>query len=200
MRVMPRVLFTTARSPYARKVRIALLEKGLPFELSLVDLTNPTPEFAARSPLGKVPLLVDEDGTLVFDSTVMVEYLEDRYPAPAFLGASRHERLLHRELDELGDTLADQAVAAFLSKGRDDHGGEARALGLAGRAATEIERRLADGRFPAEFGVGQAAVIAGLGYFVIRHGHTFLERHAALAAWAAARAARPSVGTTAPHA
>jgi glutathione S-transferase len=198
---MPRVLYTTTRSPYARKVRIALVEKGLPFELVLVDLTTPTPDFVARSPLGKVPLLVDEDGTVVFDSTVMIEYLEDRYPSPSFLGGPAWaERLLHRELDELGDTIADQAVAAFLSKGRDDHGGEARAMALAGRAATEIERRLGDGRWPAAFGVGQAAIVSGLGYFEIRHGRAFLERHPALAAWAAKQAERPSVASTAPHA
>ncbi len=198
---MPRVLHTTARSPYARKVRIALLEKGLPFELATVDLTSPTADFLARSPLGKVPLLVDEDGTVVFDSTVMVEYLEDRYPAPSFLGGSSFsERLLHRELDELGDTIADQGVAAFLAKGRDDAAGEGRAVALAGRAATEIERRLADGRWPAAFGVGQAAVVSGLGYFEIRHGRALLDRHPALAAWAAKQAERPSVASTTPHA
>jgi glutathione S-transferase len=197
---MARILYTTTRSPYARKVRIAMVEKGLSFDLSLVDLADPTVEFLARSPLGKVPVLVDEDGTVVFGSTVMIEYLEDRHPTPSFLGGgSWQQRLAHRELDELGDTIADQAVAAFMSRGRDDAGGEARALGLADRAAAEVERRLSDGRWPEAFGVGPAAVVAGLGYYELRHGRGLLERHGALAAWVSLQSARPSVAGTIPR-
>ena len=70
---MARTLFYTARSPFARKVRIVLREKNLPFQLVEVDLANRSPEFVQISPLGKVPVLVDEDGTTLFDSTVMLE-------------------------------------------------------------------------------------------------------------------------------
>src|SRR4051794_2419989 len=105
---MTRTLFVTARSPFARKVHILLLEKGLPCELSIVDLGARSAEFVAVSPLGKVPVLRDEDGTVVFDSTVIAEYLEDRYPSPALFGSGVQQRLLHREIESVADTIADQ--------------------------------------------------------------------------------------------
>ncbi|MFT3775694.1 MAG: glutathione S-transferase family protein [Minicystis sp.] len=171
---MTRRLFLTSRSPYARKVRITLLEKGLACDTEQVDFAARTPEFLALSPLGKVPALVDEDGTTVFDSTVIAEYLEDRYPDPPFLGKSWAERLLNRALDELGDTVADQAVALGQARARGDAAGEERALGLSRKAMTELSRRSQEGRWPAAFGLGDAAVLSGLGYHEIRHGKALL--------------------------
>jgi glutathione S-transferase len=161
-------------------VRIVLLEKGLSFEPVLVDLADRHADFVAVSPLGKVPTFVDEDGTVVFDSTVIAEYLEDRYPTPSVLGASWKERLSHRALDELGDTVADQAVAARVSAMRNDAAGEARAFALAEKALVEIDRRAKSDAWPSSFGLGHAAVIAALGYFELRHGRARIDPHAAL--------------------
>src|SRR5690242_20543878 len=113
---MTRLLYMTKRSPYARKIRIAMLEKNLSFELREVDLSKRSAEFMTVSPLAKVPVLVDDDGTRIFDSTVIAEYLEDRYPETRLYGASWRERLINREGEELGDTIADQSVGVFWSK------------------------------------------------------------------------------------
>lgn len=195
---MSRRLFLTPRSPYARKVRITLLEKGLPFETTWVDFAARTPDFMAISPLGKVPAFVDEDGTTVFDSTVIAEYLEDRYPDPPFLGKTWAERLANRALDELGDTVADQAVATWQARSRNDAAGEERALGLAKKALTELQRRAQEGRWPAAFGLGDAAVLSALGYFELRLGREVLEGYPEVLKRAAGWAERPSVAETAP--
>jgi glutathione S-transferase len=195
---MPRVLVTSLRSPFARKVRIVLLEKGLPFELELVDLTKRDAAFYKRSPLGKVPFFVDEDGTRLFDSSVIVEYLEDIHPSPPMLGEGPIERLRHRELDELGDHVGDQAVLAFQEKGRNDEEGARQAFLRVERALDEIERRLGGGEWPSTFGAGDAAVVSGIDYLLLRHGETLLEPHAALRRWLAATRQRESVKTTAP--
>jgi glutathione S-transferase len=197
-RTMHRKLHSLARSPFARKVRIALLEKALPFEIEAVDLAARTPAFLSVSPLGKIPAFVDEDGTAVFDSTVIVEYLDDRYPEPSLLGATWAERLLNRALDELGDTVADQGVAMYQARLRGDTPAEERALALAKKALAELDRRTQDGRWPARFGVGDVAVLSALGYFELRHGRATLEEAPAVLQKAAAWADRPSVAATVP--
>jgi glutathione S-transferase len=73
--------------PFAQKVRVVLAEKELEYEKIFVDLRagqQRTPEFLKLNPYGKVPVLVDED-LVVYDSTIINEYLEDEYPAPALM-------------------------------------------------------------------------------------------------------------------
>ena len=73
-------------SPFVRKVRVALAEKSLPYELKPVMPGSDDPEFQALSPLGKVPAFRDDLIGLA-DSSVICAYLEKRYPAPALLPA-----------------------------------------------------------------------------------------------------------------
>ncbi len=75
--------------PFGQKVRIVLAEKSLTYELIQIDLAQGDqrrPEFLRLNPFARVPVLVDEDST-VYDSTVIVEYLEDEYPEPPMLPA-----------------------------------------------------------------------------------------------------------------
>jgi glutathione S-transferase len=78
------VLFDSPGSPCARRVRIVLLEKGLPWTTRLVDLTKleqKRPEYLALNPNGVVPTLVHGD-RVVYESNVITEYLDDVFPAP----------------------------------------------------------------------------------------------------------------------
>ena len=78
-------LYGFAASNYYNKVKLVLLEKDLPFE-ECVTLGTPKTEILSKSPLGKVPYLETEDGTLA-ESQVLVNYIEARYPQPALLPA-----------------------------------------------------------------------------------------------------------------
>lgn len=93
-------------SPYAQKNKIALLEKGVSFESvppeGLGSGTGPE-GFLAANPRGEVPVLVDGDTTL-FDSTVILEYIEDRWPAPPLLPTDPAERARVRTLEDVLDT------------------------------------------------------------------------------------------------
>lgn len=192
---MTRTLYATLRSPFARKVRIALLEKKLSFELVEVDLSNRSADFVAASPLGKVPVLVDDDGTRVFDSTVICEYLEDRYPQPSLLGNEYVTRLKHRALDELADTVAEQTVKLFYSE-RESAAALNRAKRMLEQALDELEHLISSGAAPTEFGLGQAAVLSALGYLSYRLGSADIDKRPALAGWTTALASRPSVQST----
>ena len=87
-----RTLYHLWLSPFSRKVRVALKEKKLEFELKVEQVWERRPEFLALNPAGQVPVLVDEDGSVVCDSAVICEYLEELYPEPPLLGTSPKER------------------------------------------------------------------------------------------------------------
>ena len=99
-------------STYSRKVRIALIEKGIPFERVLVDLgkgEHKKPEYLAMNPNGKVPTLVD-DGFVIFESTAICEYLEDKFPTPSILPGDPQTRARARMWNQYADT---QVAPAF---------------------------------------------------------------------------------------
>ena len=98
------VLHEHPLSPYAQKVKIALGEKGVAFESRVPDLLGGNlGEFGALNPRLEVPARGDGDGG-VFDSTIILEYLEDRWPTPPLLPAGAAERARVRMLEELCDT------------------------------------------------------------------------------------------------
>jgi len=98
------VLFEHPLSPYVQKVKIALGEKGVAFEARLPDfMSGQDAAFAEASPRLEVPALVDGE-TTIFDSTVILEYIEDRWPTPALLPATPAARARVRMLEELCDT------------------------------------------------------------------------------------------------
>ncbi|HZR81038.1 MAG TPA: glutathione S-transferase family protein [Candidatus Binatia bacterium] len=97
-------LFEHPLSPYAQKVKIALYEKGIPFEAKIPNLFgDPEPEFLGSSPRREVPSLIDGDFT-VFDSTVILEYVEDRWPDPALRPSSARDRARVRMIEDQCDT------------------------------------------------------------------------------------------------
>ena len=98
------ILYEHPLSPFAQKVKIALREKGVAFEPRIPDLFGGGDEaFNAANPRREVPALLDGD-TAVFDSTVILEFLEDRWPAPPLLPAGAAARARVRMLEELCDT------------------------------------------------------------------------------------------------
>jgi glutathione S-transferase len=88
-------------------VRIALAEKKIPWEPIHVDLRkeeHKTPEFLALNPYGKVPVLIDNDG-LIYESTIVNEYLEDRFPDPALIPRDPWGRAEVRLWEDYGDNM-----------------------------------------------------------------------------------------------
>src|SRR5262245_53912628 len=98
------VLYEHPLSPYAQKVKIALREKQVEFEPHIPDLFGGGDQaFQAANPRHEVPALVDGD-TAVFDSTIILEYIEDRWPKPPLLPSGAAARARVRMLEELCDT------------------------------------------------------------------------------------------------
>jgi glutathione S-transferase len=103
-------LYCGPLSLFSRKVEIALHEKGLAFERVMVPFSQTVgyspkhPDVLAANPKGQVPVLVDRDLTL-YDSTVIVEYLEDAYPIPALLPRAAAQRAQCRLLELYADEV-----------------------------------------------------------------------------------------------
>jgi len=83
--VKPPLLVSHALCPYVQRAAIVLAEKGVAFERRDVDLARKPDWFRAISPLGKTPVLVVEDGAAIFESAVICEYLDERYPHPPLM-------------------------------------------------------------------------------------------------------------------
>jgi glutathione S-transferase len=97
-------------SPYARKVRIVLEEKRIPYDYVHAPPSAPDSDVPRHNPLGKVPVLVLESGRAIYDSPVIVEYAEGIAPEPRLIPASFDERIEVRRWEALGDGIADAAV------------------------------------------------------------------------------------------
>lgn len=100
------LLYDHPFSPYGQKVRIALREKGLPFTQSLPAGvgSGEGDDYARHNPRMEVPALVVDDAHTLYDSTVILEYLEDAHPTPALRPADPLERARCRMIEEVCDT------------------------------------------------------------------------------------------------
>ncbi len=107
-------LLYTKRSPYARKVQIMALEKGLNLTLIEEDLFNKSPLLLAANPLGKIPALILDNQETLFDSPVICEYLDSLNTEPILIPAA--QRLFILRWQALADGLMDNIVALYLEK------------------------------------------------------------------------------------
>lgn len=111
-------LYDFSLSPRARKVRITLAAKGLAYEKVPIDITKgeqKTPEYLAIHPYGKVPALQD-NGTTVYESTIIMEYLNEAYPTPPLLPDDRGQRARARVLMHYADNPYEHAVATLAAE------------------------------------------------------------------------------------
>ena len=163
-------LYDHPLSPYAQKVRIALREKGAAFEAVLpggLGAGGVAGEFLEASPRAEVPALVDGE-VKVFDSTVILEYLEDLIPEPALLPKGAAERARVRMIEEIMDTHYEAINWALGEIGwfKRAEGAEAEALRAAAARQTSgfhawLERELGERDWfnGAAFGWGDLAVV-----------------------------------------
>lgn len=107
-------LYASQTSPYARKVRVVMAEKKIDYQMVEVDVWSPDTAIGQFNPLGKVPCLVMEDGGAVFDSRVIVEYVDTLTPVSRMIPQGSRERLEVRCWEALADGLLDAALLARL--------------------------------------------------------------------------------------
>lgn len=103
-------------SPYVRKVRVVMAEKKLDYELILENVWAPDTRIQQSNPLGKVPCLVMEDGGAMFDSRVIVEYLDTLTPVCKLIPPNGRERAEVKCWEALADGVLDAAILVRLER------------------------------------------------------------------------------------
>jgi glutathione S-transferase len=109
-------LIGSLASPFVRKVRVVMAEKKLDYELTLENVWAPETRIQESNPLGKVPCLIMEDGGAMFDSRVIVEYLDTLTPVGKLIPANGRERAEVKCWEALADGVLDAAVAVRLER------------------------------------------------------------------------------------
>lgn len=198
-------LISATPSPYARKVRIALLEKSIPFELVTEvpwDRSTQTPRY---NPLEKLPILLTDGGESVFESHYILEWLEAYHPEPPLVPVDREGRLAARRLEVLADGVCDAFVLSFFERMRGPDRQSTEWLQRQQRkidgGLAEIARTLGDREFAVggAFGLGDIAAATVLGYLAVRWPEfDWQSRHPNLAVYSARMEQRPSFAATRP--
>jgi len=107
-------LISSPTSPFARKVRIALAEKKIDYELVETSPWDAQSPVHAANPLGKVPVLTLDDGTQLFDSRVIAEYIDSVSPVSRLIPEPTRQRIAVRKWEALADGVSDALVLATL--------------------------------------------------------------------------------------
>jgi glutathione S-transferase len=103
-------LLASLASPYTRKVRVVLAEKKIECDLELVDVAPVENAVNAHNPLGKIPTLVLDDGTPLYDSRVIVEFLDNASPISRLIPDERRDRVAVRRWEALADGVLDAGL------------------------------------------------------------------------------------------
>ncbi len=104
-------LIGSLTSPYVRKVRVVMAEKKLDYEFALENVWSEDSQIQASNPLGKVPCLVMDDGGCLFDSRVIVEYLDTLSPVGRLIPQGNRDRTATKCWEAIADGVLDAAVA-----------------------------------------------------------------------------------------
>lgn len=195
-------LYGSLTSPYVRKVRVLLKEKNIACEFAVADAWAADSPIPAMNPLGKVPVLVRNDGSVLFDSPLIAEYLDSLKGEP-LIPASGEARWEVLRWHALAQGMLDVVVVRLLESRR----GEKMAPEIIARQEGKIAATLKyadtqrkDGPYLCQnrLTLADISVAIALEYTDFRYAHDWRSRHPRLAEWLKAMSARPSFLETQP--
>ena len=184
-------LLGAVTSPYVRKVRIVMAEKKLEYQFELEDVWAPDSTIVEFNPLGKVPCLLMETGEALYDSRVIVEYLDTLSPVGKLIPVQGRERAEVKTWEALADGVVDAAILARLeatwagrSEGQRSQAWIDRQLGKIDTSLKAMSTGLGDKPFCSgvHFSLSDVAVGCALAYLDLRFAQIdWRERHPNLA-------------------
>lgn len=168
-------LLYSLTSPYARKVRVVAAEKRIEIEMVAVVLSEPDCPVNDHNPLGKIPVLVLDDGESLFDSRVIVEYLDNRTPLAHLIPQDHSLKIWVRRWEALADGVCDAAVAALMESRRPENLQDAaviaKQLGKVQRGLKALSDDLGESKWCVNetFSLADIALGCLLGYLELRY-------------------------------
>lgn len=199
---MTYTLISATPSPYARKVRIALAEKGIPFTLRTEVPWEGATETPLYNPLEKLPVLVLPGSEGIYESRFILEWLEAKHPTPRLLPDKVDDVLAARQCEVIADGISDATVLLFFERQRAAPSPEwiARQRRKVDGGLRALESRAGDGFLVGgRFGLADIAAGAALRYLDLRFAELgWRPRHPKLAALSDRLEERPSFAATVP--
>nr|WP_315207723.1 glutathione S-transferase N-terminal domain-containing protein [uncultured Albidiferax sp.] len=135
-------LIGSLTSPYVRKVRVVMAEKKLDYQFVLDDVWAPGTVIAESNPLGKVPCLVMEAGEAIFDSRVIVEYLDTLSPVGKLIPSQSRERVEVKTWEALADGVSDAGILARMESVWTERSAEQRSQAWIDRQMGKVDASL----------------------------------------------------------
>jgi len=199
-------LIGSPTSPYVRKARVVLAEKKIEYTFEVDNPWEENSRVPDANPLGKVPVLVLEDASTLFDSRVIVEFLDSVSPISRLIPADNREKIEVKRWQALADGVLDAAVAMVLERRRPSREQSAamitRQMDKIERGVAVMSRDLDDKLWCTgnAFTLADIACGVALGYLDFRHGtYEWRVLHPNLSKLAAKLAERPSFADTVPR-
>lgn len=183
-------------SPFGRKVKIGAFLCGIHLDIEWADTSNPADSVRAQNPLGKIPVLLREDGFAIYDSPVILEYLDSLAGGGCILPASGEARFRALTTQALADGLMDAALlqvyeVRLRAEGERSTKWTDNQAGKVARALRALEAAPpAHGPVSAVADVGEIALACALGYLDLRFAGGWRADHPALVEWLDAFAGR----------
>ncbi len=191
-------LYGSLTSPYVRKVRIVLKEKGIAHDMVVEGPADAAGNVARLNPLRAIPVLERDDGEVFFDSPMICEYLDSLNDKPRLYPASGEARWQALRWHALGQGLMEATVARFVDRRRPVEKQDATTIAkhearIAAALAFAAVRVPASGFLSGStFSIADIAFGAALGYIDLRHAHDWRGQHPKLGKWFAPISQRPS--------
>ena len=196
-------LIGSPTSPFVRKVRVLLIEKGFDdIEVENVNAFEDPKELLVHNPMSRVPVMVLTNGVAFYDSKLIVDYIESNMQGPKFVPESGASRWFVLQAQAHADTMIDVAIRAMLERKRPaekqmkekiirDEIAVARGIVAAAKIVKGMEPQL---------NLGHIAIACALGYIDFRLSHIkWRDRHPELSAWYQEMRLRASMQSTAPE-
>jgi glutathione S-transferase len=161
-------------SPYARKVRIVASEKRIEIEMVQVALAAADSPVTQHNPLGKIPVLILDDGDSLFDSRVIVEYLDHRTPVAHLIPQDHTLKIQVRRWEALADGVCDAAILAIQESRRPEDKQDLAVItkqrGKVERGLMTLNQELGDSKWCVDdsFSLADIALGCMLGYLALR--------------------------------
>lgn len=167
-------LLSATPSPFARKVRIVLLEKNIPFELKTINPWNMNADIERFNPLGKIPVLITANNETIYDSKFIIEWIEHNYPDPAVFPTDAKTKFKAQQIQVIADGICEAVILLFFENMRPDpqqsKPWSERQIKKISNGLQALEQQISNDEFCVDntFGIADISVVSAVDYLSLR--------------------------------
>jgi glutathione S-transferase len=167
-------LLSATPSPFARKARVVLLEKNIPFELKTINPWNMNADIERFNPLGKIPVLITANNETIYDSKFIIEWIEHNYPDPAVFPTDAKTKFKAQQIQVIADGICEAVILLFFENMRPDpqqsKPWSERQIKKISNGLQALEQQISNDEFCVDntFGIADISVVSAVDYLSLR--------------------------------